>query len=179
MIIFLVGYMACGKTTLGEALAKAGLVHYVDLDGYITDCSGMSPAEWFELRGEKAFRHMETKALDEIIESHRDASVPIVVGCGGGTPCNGSAMDAMLAAGEVVWLVAPHHKIVRRLMDTPGDRPLILSKSEMELNEFISDHYARRVPFYERATHVFDSSRLDTAEEIADTVAVFSEKFLK
>ena len=64
--IFLIGYMGCGKTTLGEVLARQMNVRYIDLDELIEAQQGMSIVEIFDEMGEKRFRELEVEALGEV-----------------------------------------------------------------------------------------------------------------
>ena len=173
MAIFLIGYMACGKTTLGQALAEAGFAPFVDLDQEIERRSGLSPAQWFDSRGEAAFRAAEMEVLREIAAENPRA----VIAAGGGTPCNPSAMDLMLGAGTVVWLEASLERTVDRLLEADGKRPLVASMSRAELVEFIPGHLESRIPHYRRAHIRFDSSLLDNEDELSRTVARFISLF--
>ena len=53
MTIFLIGYMASGKTTLGRALARATGRDFIDLDFYITQRFRKSVSEIFAEKGEE------------------------------------------------------------------------------------------------------------------------------
>ena len=172
MPIFLIGYMACGKTTLGRALEAAGAAEFVDLDDFITEKSGLTPAEWFAKRGEKAFRQVELEALKNL-----SLDKPIIIATGGGTPANGDAMNFMLAHGTVVWLEASLDRTVRRLLEANGQRPIVAGMDETALRKFIPTHISHRAEFYKRAHTRFDSSYLDTAEEIQATVNAFRRQF--
>ncbi|WP_303427099.1 shikimate kinase, partial [uncultured Duncaniella sp.] len=48
---FLIGYMGCGKTTLGRAVAEHTGVRFIDLDDYIEERQGCSVKEIFACRG--------------------------------------------------------------------------------------------------------------------------------
>ena len=65
--VFLVGFMASGKTTLGRALAGAcpGL-SFVDLDEAVEAAAGCSVADIFARSGEAVFRALESKMLREV-----------------------------------------------------------------------------------------------------------------
>ena len=173
-LIFLVGYMACGKSTLGQALSDTGCADFVDLDEVVTSRTGLSPAEWFSRHGEAAFRQAEVEALRRI---EPNADRPLIVATGGGTPCNEGAMEHMLRAGSVVWLKASLDRTVARLLEADGQRPLVAGMDEDALRRFIPGHFGLRKPFYAKADFVFDSSRLDTPEEIAATVQKFKDSF--
>lgn len=168
--------MACGKTTLGQALAKAMPQRpFVDLDCMIEQEQGMPVSRIFEERGEAEFRSLEADAL------RRAAVDGAIVACGGGTPCFTANMDFMLANGTVVWLRADRHVTVRRLLLAPaGQRPLIaaIERTEEAVGAAVDSYEAKRAPFYSRAPHIFDSSRLETPQQIAEAVEAFSAKFL-
>lgn len=173
--IFLIGFMACGKSTLLKALAdRVGGRVFVDLDSEIERMAGMPVAEIFRSRGQEYFRGLESSLLA------RFAATGAVVACGGGTPCREGAMELMKAAGTVVWLRADTETTVRRLMLAPGQRPLVddvLADSEA-LRARVEAMMADRMPHYAKADAVFDSSRLETAEEIARTADKFINEYI-
>lgn len=176
-IVFLLGYMASGKTTLGRALAKALDCRFIDLDEYIELTCGKTVSQIFEDNGESHFRVLETKALEHITRNIHDDSV--IVACGGGTPCFADNMRIMNSAGLTVWLDAPADVIIRRLVADRSARPLVKKLSEgSELEKYVIENLERRSPHYSRASAKFDSSRLECEEEIADSVAKFIENFI-
>ena len=75
--VFLIGYMGCGKTTLGEVLARQMDLPYIDLDQYIEHQQGLSIVELFASKGENRFREIEAAALREVA-----AKTDVIVGCG-------------------------------------------------------------------------------------------------
>lgn len=174
--IFLIGYPACGKTTLGRAVARVRKdVSFTDLDELIVQRSGRSVSEIFAQEGEDAFRRYEAEVLSEMCEP---SDTPRLVACGGGTPCFGDNMERMLACGIVVHLVASREKILQRLRLFGSTRPLLADKTEAELAAYVEAQYEQRRAWYERATCQFDSSRLDTPLEIEETVNHFITRFL-
>lgn len=175
MIFFLTGYMACGKTTLGRAMADASLARFVDLDEFLEKKSGLSPAEWFARRGEDAFRAAELDALRELCLAEDDsAELPLIIACGGGTPCQPAAADLMDRYGTVVWLEASMERTIARLLDAPGKRPLVDGMDKDDLRRFVEKHISQRRHAYQRAHIRFDSTYLDNPEEIARTVGLFA-----
>ena len=167
---FLIGYMGCGKTTLGRAVAERTGVRFIDLDDYIEETAGCSIRDIFATRGEEAFRAMERQALIDV-SSHPGT----LVACGGGTPCFGDNMEVMNSRGITVHLVAPHATLLTRLMEGRGKRPLIASLSDSELDAFITRQMQWRLPHYSKAKLTFDSSRLESAGQISESV----DRFLK
>lgn len=174
--VFLIGYMASGKTTLGRALAAATGRRFIDLDEYIEDKAGKTVTRIFADDGEPVFRRLESEALAELADS---AGGGLIVACGGGTPCFGDNMELMNSKGLTVRLVTSEEVIVRRLVAERSSRPLVAKLSAGgELERYVSENLARREPHYSRAAERFDSSRLETEEEVAQSVKLFIEDFL-
>ena len=82
MRIFLIGFMGCGKTTMGKNMAKALRYNFVDLDEYIVKKTGESIKHIFKKKGEDAFRDLEKESLMEVCKKDN-----LVISTGGGTPC--------------------------------------------------------------------------------------------
>lgn len=175
--IFLIGYMASGKTTLGRALADDTGIGFVDLDDLVAEREGMSAAEIFATRGELSFRQSESDALRSVLTAF--AGNGAIVACGGGTPCFCGNMGLMNANGLTVWLDPPTEVILRRLREDCSERPLVAALDcGEELERFVCDSMERRKHFYGQAMARFDSSRLETAAEIKDSVDEFVRRFI-
>lgn len=166
-MLYLIGQAACGKSTLGAALAARTGRPWVDLDAEIERRAGMSVRQIFDTLGEDAFRRIEADTL-ALVAARADSPI---VACGGGTPCHGDNMRLMLATGTVVWLRADPARVISRILDAPGQRPRY--DHVRDLAEALRRELDERTPAYARAHHTFDSTRLDTADEIADTVTRF------
>lgn len=80
--LFLVGYMAAGKTTLGRRAAQLLNVEFIDLDAYIEYRYRKRVSDLFAERGEEGFRDIERRMLHEVAEFDN-----VLVATGGGTPC--------------------------------------------------------------------------------------------
>ena len=196
--VYLIGLPACGKTTLGQALprqmAKEGLVpaRFIDLDEAIENDECASVAEIFAAKGEAYFRRAESAMLRRLTAEADSATAPLVIACGGGTPCHADNMermnchdgniDYMLANGLVVELRTDRATTLRRLLEAPpGQRPLVAKAHgrpealDAELDA-LEEH---RSPVYSRAHAVFDSTRLETAHEVEASAAEFIGRFLK
>lgn len=161
--VFLIGYMCSGKTTLGRALASVMGMPFVDLDEYIEAEAGMCVADIFKAEGEAGFRSREEKALRSVA-----ASAPAVVACGGGTPCRPGLMEAMNAAGITVYLHPCKQRLLTRLMEGRSKRPLLAAVSDEEsMWQLASSMIEQRHPHYSKAQILFDSSWLESEEEIS------------
>ncbi len=163
--IFLIGYMGAGKTTLGKALASHLSYEFIDLDWYIEEKIGQSIPSFFSDQGEKAFREIEHSSLIELLGKEN-----AILATGGGVPCFYDNMELMLKSGVVVFLEASQEVLFQRLKDTLHQRPVLRSKTETELREFIASSLKVRMPYYGRATHKINADQLESEDEIESAV---------
>ena len=168
--IFLIGYMGCGKSTMGRAVSQLTGVSFIDLDNYIEGRYHMSVKEIFAKHGEEGFRDIERRMLQEVADFE-----DVIVACGGGTPCFFDNMEYMNAHGTTVFLNTPIPRLHSRLMRGRHKRPLIANKSDEELLEFIKTALATRMEHYAKAQIEFSSERLESREEIENTAREFIE----
>ena len=117
--IFLIGFMASGKTTIGRLLAERLDWTFLDLDKLIEDGAGRTVAAIFAAEGEEGFRKRETEALRQAAQRRKT-----IVATGGGAPAREENMQAMLAAGRVFWLDVSAEDAVARAGKASG-RPLL------------------------------------------------------
>ena len=116
--IYLIGFMAAGKSTVGKALANRLHWEFRDLDELIEEREQLSVADFFRKKGEAAFRKVESSMLEEIQQLRR-----VVVATGGGTFDNSSNRTIITNDGIAVWLDTPIETALSRLSDDPT-RPL-------------------------------------------------------
>jgi shikimate kinase len=146
MRIYLVGYMGCGKTTIGRKIADLLGIGFVDLDKYIEERYFKSVPAIFAEEGEQAFREKERISLLEVAQFEN-----IIVGTGGGAPCYYDNMEMMNSNGITVYIAPDTEVLAKRLIKSKTERPLIAGKSETELIGFINDALLKRAPFYEKS----------------------------
>lgn len=147
MKYFLVGYMACGKTRRGKAMAEELGIRFIDLDAYIVDRERRTMSEIFDDEGESGFRKLETRYLQEVCELYED----FVLSTGGGTPCFNCNMDYMNTRGQTIFLNADIDTIVGRLIRGKHKRPIVSRLNDDEIRDFVCRHLQERLPFYSRA----------------------------
>ncbi len=119
--IVIVGFMGCGKTTVARELAQRLGRDMIDLDSFVTEREGRSPAEIIEADGEPAFREIETHALRDGLKM--DGAPVIALGGGAWTI---EANRALVAQHDClsVWLDAPFELCWDRIISSGGNRPL-------------------------------------------------------
>lgn len=165
MTIVLIGYMGSGKSTIGQYLSKIMGFEYLDLDGYIQDNEGATISEIFKAKGEIYFRNMESIYLKNVLNFE-----DTVISLGGGTPCYGDNMKAILNNRNVqsIYLKASIPILIERLINEKNDRPLISHlDTKDKLTEFIGKHLFERSFFYNKADKVLsvDNKSVQTIVE--------------
>ena len=155
--IFLVGFMASGKTTVGSLLAARLDWAFVDLDALVVQAAGAPVADIFAREGESGFRRRESAAVREAARRRRT-----VVATGGGAACREENLGVMLADGRVVALAVSPEEAVRRAGRSSG-RPLLDGAADPVAAA--RGLLLARDPFYARA-HV----RIDTDGQTPDQI---------
>jgi shikimate kinase len=157
MRIYLVGYMGCGKSTIGRKVADIMSFSFIDLDKFIEERNFKSVPAIFAEEGESAFREKEKSALLEVSQFE-----DVVIGTGGGTPCFFENMNFMNANGVTIYIAPETEVLATRLLNSKTERPLIIGKKRAELIDFINQALIARAPFYEKATIIIrDQQDLD------------------
>jgi shikimate kinase len=153
MLIFLIGFMGCGKSYVGRNLAPLMGYDYIDIDKFIEEKEGLSVKEIFEKKGEDYFREQEREFINQV-----DSQKNLVVSTGGGAPCFFDNMEVMNEKGITVYLNRNKEKVIWRLLKGQYKRPLIAHLSPKELAEFYDERLESRKQFYEKAKiHVGDA----------------------
>lgn len=125
--IVLVGFMGCGKTSVGRRLAHLTGMKLVDTDELICEDAGVSIPEIFAEEGEVGFRAREAAAL-ESLEGLRGA----VISTGGGIVLAVTNRARLRALGLVCWLDAPAEVLFERAARS-GRRPLLQTENPREV----------------------------------------------
>jgi shikimate kinase len=124
--IYLVGFMAAGKTTVARALAARLGWRAEDVDELIEARERRPVAEIFSRAGEPYFRGVEREILKVLLPLRH-----IVVATGGGTFVDPENRAAINMDGLSVWLDVPIDVVVARL-PADGRRPLASDRAQME-----------------------------------------------
>jgi shikimate kinase len=141
--LYLVGFMASGKSTVASKLAEELGWCFVDLDKEIEQAYGKTISQIFLDDGESAFREIETRALQEHV-TEIEAGKPCVVALGGGAFVQLRNWELIENNGITIWLDCPFETVLRRLGDDTT-RPLAANRTK--LSEIFED----RRPLYARA----------------------------
>lgn len=143
MRIYLVGFMATGKTTLGSRVAARLGVPFLDTDQVVESQAGMSVEEIFTAYGESYFRLLEKDVL------HQTAFYPKSLNAtGGGLPSFSDNMQWMLMQGITVYLQWPDDRLIDHVLSETAGRPLLNRwRTKVEIQALLDS----RKPIYEKA----------------------------
>ncbi len=169
-LVFLIGYRASGKSSLGKLLAAQTGYRLVDTDVELVSRLGMTITEYFESHGEGAFRNAESAVLREAIESASEPdSMGAFIATGGGVVLSKDNVDLMRQRGRVVWLNAPPAVLRQRLGADPNSGVMRPSLSgAASATDEIETVLAERLPLYRSAAHVELSTESGAPEELVD-----------
>ncbi|MDL2253501.1 shikimate dehydrogenase [Ruminococcaceae bacterium OttesenSCG-928-I18] len=104
--IVLIGMPGCGKSSLGQALAKHLARPFLDLDHLVAKKAGSPPGKIIETQGEAAFRALETQAARQAGRENN-----AVIATGGGIVLREENIDALRQNGVVIFVDCPVHKL--------------------------------------------------------------------
>lgn len=139
-LIYLLGFMGSGKSTVGKLLAEALGWPFIDLDTVIEAGQGLTIREIFENSGEPFFRQIERAALTEASKTE-----PAVIALGGGTFAQPPNVDFIREmGGATVWLDCPP-EVLRARCEGLENRPLFRDA------ESFSRLLVDRLPYYHLA----------------------------
>lgn len=167
-VIILLGYMGCGKSSVGAVLAKQLNMSFQDLDDLIVSTYKCSIADLFHEKGAKGFREIEHEMLLKALSDPTER----ILSLGGGTPCYHDNMARINSATpRVFYLEATPASLAARLFPHRENRPLIAyTESESELKEFVAKHLFERQHYYRQANHRIPVDNT-SVQEVVDAIA--------
>lgn len=144
--IILIGFMGCGKTSVGIRLSYRLRRTMMDTDKMIERLYKMTVSEIFAKWGEEEFRRMETECLGRLLEESEGQ----IISVGGGLPMRSENRELLKKLGTVVYLKVTAETVCKRLAyDTT--RPLLQGDDPEEKVRTLLD---KRSPIYESAADI-------------------------
>jgi shikimate kinase len=157
-LIYLVGFMGAGKSSVGASLAEALKWPFIDLDTTIEAGQGLTIRQIFEQAGEPFFRAIERAALEEVIKAE-----PAVVALGGGTFAQPPNLELIQArGGPTIWLECSPEELYRRCQGITN-RPLFRDRATFD------QLLQQRLPYYQLAEYRI-STEGHSSGEIAEQI---------
>ena len=168
--LYLVGFMASGKTTAGRNAARKLGYRFMDSDQAIEEMAGKPITEIFSDQGEETFRGMER----EFIESGHPVS-GCVVSCGGGLVTPPGMAELVATKGVAICLSATPETILARTQGR-SNRPLLnVPDPEARIRELL----AEREPRYQAVGNVVSTDDRTAAEVTAHVLRIYRDACAK
>jgi len=166
-MVYLIGYMGAGKTTITKLLANELHLPFYDTDQEIEKKERRSVSEIFKKDGELHFRMLETELLKNINQFS-------IIACGGGLPIHNNNMELLNSKGISIYLKASNFCLLNRLKSEKISRPLIDNKTYEELEVFIKNELQKRTPFYNLANYTILVDNKSTDEVLREVNSLVS-----
>jgi len=157
--IFLVGFMASGKSTVGPVLAARLGRRFIDLDRLIEAKVGCAIVELIEREGEERFREIETETLREAASQSGAIIAP-----GGGAITREENRELMSRLGITVWLDAPFELCWRRIQNDGATRPMAPDELTAKAR------YEARLALYRLAPIHIPINQSHSPDDISETI---------
>lgn len=163
MTIFLCGFMGCGKSTVGQILAKKSGCGFCDTDELIVKNQGMTIPEIFSQKGEPYFRTVEAETVKSLCGKNT------VVACGGGAMQNSDTAEAVKNnGGVIIYLNVPFDVCYDRIKND-SNRPIVVNNTKEQLEEIYNN---RRDIYMKNSTIMVEAvgSPAEIAASIIDII---------
>ena len=166
--VALVGLRGAGKSTLGQRLADAMDLPFVELSREIEKAAGCSIREIHDLYGTAAYRRYERRALDLVVKAHP----AVVIATPGGIVAEPATFNELLAHCTTVWLQTSPEEHMGRVTAQGDTRPMAASREAMDdLRRIL----AGRAAFYSKADATLDTGGRTVAQSFAALTRVVAE----
>lgn len=172
-LVVLWGYMGCGKSTVGKALAQFSNKSFSDLDQAIELEQQQSIPELFEQLGPIGFRQLERDTLQKLMQNEQS----LILSLGGGTPCYFDQAKRLVEHPNtiVIYLKYSPKHLSDRLFDERKQRPLIAHLNQKDaLEEFVAKHLFERQQFYSQATHILECDAKSVDQIVVEIQALLA-----
>ena len=161
MNIVLTGFMATGKTTVGQLLAEMTGCKFADTDDMIVQREGRSINDIFADDGEAYFRRVEREVIEDAA-----ALSNTVISTGGGVVLNPENIEILRKTGRIFNLSPDFSVIAERITNAASTRPLLQNQSLSEIEQ----RFNGRKPYYDNCDYKIQitskSTPITTARQI-------------
>ncbi len=167
--IYLIGFMGCGKSTVGRALATALGRQFIDTDMVIEQQNGMTIPQIFRTYGETHFRALEKACVHTITGQNN-----YIVALGGGSVLDPENWDRISRSGVTIALDYPVSVLYERVKNDTN-RPLLSGTIEEKINT-IRTLLEKRQQYYRKAELFLQLTGSEMIDEILHKIIAFIEE---
>ena len=165
MNIVLLGYMGCGKTTIGKIISKITGKRFIDLDSYIESTTNQTISNIFSSKGEVYFRKIESDCLKVIMGNYDN----VILSLGGGTPCYSNNLN-LIKDSKSFYLKYSTTILSNRLINIKSSRPILSNINNIDsMNDYIAKHLFERNYYYNQVSDIIQCD-LKSKDEIANEI---------
>lgn len=163
--LILIGFKACGKTSVGRLLAEKRQAPFIDTDRVLEDyygssdqaSQGMRCAQIYHALGAQRFRSLEKKVIADL--QLQESSI---IATGGGVVLDPDNMALLHQLGRVIYLSASYATLLSRLK--AGPRPAFM---QADLDAEFQALYASRERLYRNnADQIWDTEHHSVTEVV-------------
>lgn len=140
----LIGFMGCGKTTVGRIVSQYLKWNFIDTDDLIVEKTKISISDIFKRYGEAYFRQLESQIIKDISDVDR-----CIISLGGGAVLNEQNINTLKGKGLVFYLKGSPETIIAHIGDNK-DRPLLHTSNPYNT---IKELLNKRHPLYVKNSH--------------------------
>jgi len=162
--------MGCGKSTIGNKLAKTLNWSFYDLDKIIENKYNNSIYNLFNLLGEDEFREIEFEALKELKPKNNS-----IISTGGGSPCFNENLVFMKEHGLTIYIKQSIDVLCDRLFFSGNKRPLLNYQDKNSLKTNIENILKQRECYYNQAHYTLEGINI-TANDIINIINDWEKK---
>lgn len=159
--IALTGFMAVGKSAVGQRLSRRLRMKFVDLDRAIEKQERMRVEAIFQRKGEPYFRRVEKRVLKSVLKHDGQ-----VIATGGGVVLDEENFRLLKERTFLVWLTAPVKVLLKRA-GTGKERPLLAGT---DLRQRVEELLERREPRYAQSDASIDTAFLSVDEVVEEII---------
>jgi shikimate kinase len=167
MKIYLIGYMASGKSKLGKEISRMTGLSFVDLDDVFEERYRIGIVDFFEKYGDPVFRRIEHQLLLET-----ESLDNTIIATGGGTACSDENIRFIKKHGISIYIRMEIADLVTRLKSVKRKRPLLKNIPGDELEQFIRTQLGERDVYYLQADHIIEGP-VDDIKPLAELIKGF------
>ena len=177
----LIGFMGCGKSSIGRLVASLSDIQFIDLDDVIALRTGRSIPDIFRSAGEAGFRAIERKTLNNVLSA---VPTDLLISLGGGTLTDAESREMVRKNCKCIYLRASVQELAKNLREdgAAAGRPMLAgadpdapADAPDSLESRISAMMAVRGPIYEKAADIIlDIDGLDYSDVAQQILNSFS-----
>ena len=196
MIISLIGFMGCGKSSVGRRLSQLLCCPFIDLDEAVEEVAGKKIPEIFASEGEAAFRRLETQILKDFLSAEHERqcapcevggvneipmTISAVLALGGGTIMTPECAEMVRENTCCIYLRASVNTLLERLSSNTSNRPLLTRephaalqgaqrRGNPSLHSRIDELMSQRSSTYDKTAHTIIDIDGKSIEQICSEI---------